>query len=116
MKGIIDDTMNIIINQNKGSWCLTWPELTCAAILGFIVLSLIIDHRQHLAENWVLKNNKKQMEPQTKYNSLIGVAGPTGFEPATSGLTGQRSDQAELRPRLNQMVGGTGFEPVTPCL
>ena len=56
------------------------------------------------------------MELQTKYNSLTGVAGPTGFEPATSGLTGQRSNQAELRPRLKQMVGGTGFEPVTPCL
>ncbi len=28
------------------------------------------------------------------------VAGPTGIEPATSGLTGQRSNQAELRPHL----------------
>src|SRR4030095_16080899 len=27
------------------------------------------------------------------------MAGPTGLEPATSGLTGQRSNQSELRPR-----------------
>ena len=64
-----------------------------------------------------IKKLKTPLGP--KRNSVqfsIGVAGPTGFEPATSGLTGQRSNQAELRPRLNQMVGGTGFEPVTPCL
>ena len=67
------------------------------------------------------------------------VAGPTGLEPATSGLTGQRSNRAELRPhdwivdlrlQINKafnskfrnpkseidVVGGTGFEPVTSCL
>lgn len=41
------------------------------------------------------------------------MAGWTGIEPATSGVTGRRSNQAELPP---QMVGGTGLEPVTPAL
>jgi hypothetical protein len=40
------------------------------------------------------------------------MAGWTGLEPATSGLTGQRSNRAELPPQ----VGGTGLEPVTPAL
>jgi hypothetical protein len=69
--------------------------------------------------------------------SLISLAGTTGLEPATSGVTGRRSNQAELRPhiieyrRLNiellnsiflnlqssiKVVGGTGFEPATPGL
>ncbi len=29
----------------------------------------------------------------------IKLAGTTGLEPATSGLTGQRSNRTELRPR-----------------
>ena len=46
------------------------------------------------------------------------MAEPTRFELATSGLTGQRSNRAELRLRkiVFQVVGGTGFEPVTSCL
>ena len=50
----------------------------------------------------------------TEGKSLILMAGWTGLEPATSGLTGQRSNQAELPPQI--MVGGTGLEPVTPAL
>src|SRR5215471_3491461 len=60
------------------------------------------------------------------------MAGPTGLEPATSGLTGQRSNQSELRPRETEfvyrcptrlptlrtgdLVGSAGFEPATPCV
>ena len=46
------------------------------------------------------------------------MAGPTRLELATSGVTGRRSNQTELRPRgrFIYMVGGTGLEPVTPGL
>ena len=67
------------------------------------------------------------------------MAGWTGIEPATSGLTGQRSNQAELPPHERQlkvnscqrktnknsqlnlcvrttMAGGTGIEPATSGL
>ncbi len=47
------------------------------------------------------------------------MAGPTRLELATSGVTGQRSNQTELRPRIylvRSLVGGTGIEPVTPGL
>jgi hypothetical protein len=50
------------------------------------------------------------------------MAGWTGLEPATSDVTGRRSNQTELPPRgvhapgpsEEILVGGTGFEPVTP--
>ena len=59
------------------------------------------------------------------------MAGPTGLEPATSGVTGQRSNQLNYDPDLTDnlrhrsvhprpspadlqwVVGGTGLEPVT---
>ncbi len=57
-----------------------------------------------------------------RYLGLL-VAGTTRLELATSGVTGRRSNQTELRPRWAwttfphpRMVGGTGFEPVTPGL
>ena len=40
------------------------------------------------------------------------VAGVTGLEPATSCVTGRRSNQTELHPH-NLMVGGKGLEPMT---
>ena len=40
------------------------------------------------------------------------VAGVTGLEPATSCVTGRRSNQAELHPHY-LMVGGKGLEPMT---
>jgi hypothetical protein len=63
-------------------------------------------------------------------NPLIIMAGAKGIEPSTSGVTGRRSNQAELRPRIfyfscgiattlplhNEVVGGTGLEPVTSGL
>ncbi len=43
------------------------------------------------------------------------MAEPTRLELATSGVTGRRSNQTELRLRekYNSMVGATGLEPVT---
>jgi hypothetical protein len=43
------------------------------------------------------------------------MAGATGLEPATSGVTGRRSNQLNYAPSslLLGLVGGTGFEPVT---
>ena len=32
-------------------------------------------------------------------NLLVLLAGPKGFEPSTSGVTGRRSNRAELRPQ-----------------
>ncbi len=37
---------------------------------------------------------------RTTRRLLKGMAGTTGFEPATSDVTGRRSNQTELRPRL----------------
>ena len=47
------------------------------------------------------------------------MAGLTGLEPATSGLTGQRSNRLNYNPAaylLIRLVGGTGLEPVTSGL
>ena len=50
------------------------------------------------------------------------MAGLTGLEPATSDVTGRRSNRAELQPRClfyiitQNLVGGRGFEPLTPGL
>ncbi len=40
------------------------------------------------------------------------MAGPTGLEPATSGVTGLRSNQLSYDPAKG-VVGGTGLEPMT---
>ena len=48
------------------------------------------------------------------------MAGPTRLELATSGVTGRRSNQLNYDPDMTflttSLVGGTGFEPVTPGL
>ena len=42
------------------------------------------------------------------------LAGPTRLELATSGVTGQRSNQLNYDPEKSyKLVGGTGIEPVT---
>ena len=53
--------------------------------------------------------------------SLGKLAGWTGLEPATSDVTGRRSNQLNYHPARvapgsleGILVGGTGFEPVTP--
>ena len=47
-----------------------------------------------------------------------GLTGVTGLEPATSGLTVLRSNQAELHPQgaREERVGGDRLELPTPCL
>jgi hypothetical protein len=48
------------------------------------------------------------------------LAGVTGLEPATSAVTGQRSEPIELHPQIggksNVMVGAKGLEPLTPSV
>src|SRR5882757_3812511 len=38
---------------------------------------------------------------QIRAPKKLSLAGPMGFEPTTSDVTGRRSNRAELRPRLN---------------
>ena len=45
-------------------------------------------------------------------NDYQQVAGVTGLEPATSCVTGRRSNQLSYTP-TNLMVGGKGLEPMT---
>ena len=57
--------------------------------------------------------SSKQKKGITYINAipLRFLAGPTGLEPATSCVTGRRSNQLNYDP-VN-LVGGTGIEPVT---
>lgn len=41
------------IPEKKRSWWSTFPGMACAGILAIIAYTLVIDHRQHIAENWV---------------------------------------------------------------
>ena len=58
----------------------------------------------------------------TTETSDQGMAGWTGLEPATSDVTGRRSNQLNYHPakaveaEAQILVGGTGFEPVAPGL
>ena len=61
------------------------------------------------------KRRKKRGTHKISESPLISLAGPTRLELATSGVTGRRSNQTELRPQ-SMLVGGTGLEPVTPSL
>jgi hypothetical protein len=47
-----------------------------------------------------VSQSKVKKEPSVKPNSLIPMAGATRLELATSGVTGRRSNQTELRPRI----------------
>jgi hypothetical protein len=65
--------------------------------------------------------DKKGVRPHD-LTLLIFVAGATRLELATSGVTGRRSNQLNYAPEQVstfhslRLVGGTGFEPVTPGL
>jgi hypothetical protein len=61
--------------------------------------------------------------PTTRTKSLQIKTGATGLEPATSGVTGRRSNQLNYAParealyrRLRSSMGGDGIEPPTSCL
>ena|GEM_PF-356795 len=69
----------------------------------------------------------RQFLTGTKKPQLVGLflnmADRTGLEPATSGVTGRHSNQLNYRSALswqgnalNEVVGGTGVEPVTYAL
>ncbi len=63
--------------------------------------------------------NKKGMNKMLMPSGFNLVAGPTRLELATSGVTGQRSNQLNYDPAFfsfHWLVGGTGIEPVTPGL
>jgi hypothetical protein len=61
---------------------------------NFLGLSMIIN----------IRNDKKtafeKAVSRKKTELLVLKAGPTGLEPATSGVTGRRSNQVELRSRF----------------
>lgn len=47
--------------------------------------------------------------------ALVKLAGPTGFEPAIFGVTGQRVEPGYTTGPIRDviLVGGIGFEPMT---
>ena len=55
----------------------------------------------------------KQSGPRFPEARVISVVEMMGFEPTTSAVTGQRSNQLNYQ---TLMVGATGLEPVTLCL
>jgi hypothetical protein len=65
-----------------------------------------------------------RVETSVITQSFSRVAEPTGLEPATSDVTGRRSNQLNYDSALRtfnvnslvKLVGGTGFEPVAPGL
>jgi hypothetical protein len=61
-----------------------------------------------------------EFQPVCRANDETGA---TGLEPATSGVTGRRSNQLNYAParealyrRLDPSMGGDGIEPPTSCL
>jgi hypothetical protein len=48
--------------------------------------------------------------------ALLNMAEPTGLEPATSDVTGRRSNQLNYDSELKLLVGTNGLEPLTSSL
>jgi hypothetical protein len=75
----------------------------------------------HLLTQWLSASGRKKGRGR-KWSSLKeNLAGWTGLEPATSDVTGRRSNQLNYHPAVvetaragnrGELVGGTGFEPV----
>lgn len=66
---------------------------------------------QRLTDNFLLQTQKGSQLFQA--NSLIFLAGPTGLEPATSGVTGRHSNQLNYR---SELVGSERIELPTFAL
>ena len=58
--------------------------------------------------------NLKDPKKAIIFLKQILMAGVTGLEPATSCVTGRRSNQTELHPQI--LVGSKGLEPLTPSV
>jgi hypothetical protein len=68
---------------------------------------------------WDIKN-KSGRSSKTKSSRFYEVAEPTGLEPATSDVTGRRSNQlnydSEENFEFSNLVGTEGLEPPTSSL
>lgn len=40
--------------KDQRNWWFTFPGIVCVVILGVILFTLIVDHRKHLVDNWIL--------------------------------------------------------------
>ena len=91
-----------------------------------VTFTLLTCHR--LSLDWRQSNHGKTLKParidRIRHRLTPNVpkgklAGVTGLEPATSAVTGQRSEPIELHPRVASgitMVGAKGLEPLTPSV
>ena len=84
-------------------------------------------HPNHVARN--LKTRRTRADPskqpsgrpKRRTEPAKELAGTTGFEPATSDVTGRRSNQLNYVPARTSLcfysvVGSAGLEPATSCL
>ena len=82
------------------------------SIIIFLFIAFII--KEYRTEGSIFVNRLMLIYYFLDDNHYQLVAGVTGLEPATSCVTGRRSNQTELHPHFFYlMVGGKGLEPMT---